>query len=562
MKIPLSQIRPDPANVRRVQPADRAAQALQISMNEIGLLQPIGVRITDDASLDDKPIYQIVFGHQRFAAAERLGWEDIDCTIVSATTDNDAIAQTAENMVRLPMHPVDTWRAIHTMMERGSSIENAALALGLDETMVRRLERLGDIAPEILEAIAMIPETDFPDQHELRLIANAPREKQIETWERVRGDDPGPAISRLASALRVVRIPKDRAKFPADRMSWDLDLFASPDDPNRETTSDIETFMALQREAALEMVAKEARRYEVEFIEGGDPGYKGMVYTSGRPKKGGDVVERVFIHQSGWHIGDIDRRQFLKEPQARKEASSAAAGLTVDDDETPPQPTRTMTDTGLRMVAAAREVAISQALDRMLEKPISEPGAWIDLQTNLLAALLITMAGGNVEIRGERATAEPVPFAGYGRNRVYRVVASMVEAIEHTTDGDTYRAAIAKAAAEAIRLTLVSKYPKSTGSSGACCDEVGRLLDALLPRFDTAEFLGQLRGETLRAAWSITQSGPPPASVAALRAGLVGKAECWAPAEARFSARIEPPEPDPTVSWDDDEVGEAADATD
>lgn len=83
-----------------------ACDRLAASMKEIGLRQPITVRVVDMMVIDGHEVEGVpvlVAGRHRLEAAKRLGWSHIDCVEV----DDDAISaemwEIAENLHRLDL---------------------------------------------------------------------------------------------------------------------------------------------------------------------------------------------------------------------------------------------------------------------------------------------------------------------------------------------------------------------------------------------------------------------------------------------------------------------------
>lgn len=86
--------------------SEDAVHRLAASMKDIGLRQPITVRIVEEMIIDGRPtvgVPVLVAGRHRLAAANALGWSHIDCLIV----EDDAIAcelwEIAENLHRLDL---------------------------------------------------------------------------------------------------------------------------------------------------------------------------------------------------------------------------------------------------------------------------------------------------------------------------------------------------------------------------------------------------------------------------------------------------------------------------
>jgi hypothetical protein len=96
-----------PSHSGRSTEKDRV-EALASSIKEIGLKTPITVRRTKRFA-DGRPIdaYEIVTGLHRYAAACRLGWQEIDCVV---TDDDDLHVELwtiDENLIRAELSPSD-----------------------------------------------------------------------------------------------------------------------------------------------------------------------------------------------------------------------------------------------------------------------------------------------------------------------------------------------------------------------------------------------------------------------------------------------------------------------
>lgn len=82
---------------------DDAVQRLAGSMGDIGLKQPISVRIVDEMELDGEltaGVPVLVAGAHRLAAAKALGWSHIDCIEVEDDPISAELWEIAENLHR------------------------------------------------------------------------------------------------------------------------------------------------------------------------------------------------------------------------------------------------------------------------------------------------------------------------------------------------------------------------------------------------------------------------------------------------------------------------------
>ena len=84
----------EPKEALRVKPSDESITKLANSINKIGLINPITLRILPSGK------FEIVAGHRRFLAIKSLGWKKVQANVME---DNDKIADAAkiaENMER------------------------------------------------------------------------------------------------------------------------------------------------------------------------------------------------------------------------------------------------------------------------------------------------------------------------------------------------------------------------------------------------------------------------------------------------------------------------------
>jgi ParB/RepB/Spo0J family partition protein len=73
VQVPIDDLRPDPANPRKI--SDAELEALTRSLREFGFVQPVLARA--GAGL-------VIGGHQRLLAARRLGWKQVPVIFLEA----------------------------------------------------------------------------------------------------------------------------------------------------------------------------------------------------------------------------------------------------------------------------------------------------------------------------------------------------------------------------------------------------------------------------------------------------------------------------------------------
>ena len=154
-KVPLSRLALAPENVRKT-PADPIAEAeMKASIAAHGLLENLVVRMDGPA---DSGAYAVIAGGRRLAAMKALaedGTIDADHPVpclVAADPDMAGELSLAENIVRIAMHPADQVIAFSKLADAGLSVGSIAARFGTAERLVEQRLRLGNVAPDLLDA--------------------------------------------------------------------------------------------------------------------------------------------------------------------------------------------------------------------------------------------------------------------------------------------------------------------------------------------------------------------------------------------------------------------------
>ncbi|MBQ7670189.1 MAG: ParB/RepB/Spo0J family partition protein [Clostridia bacterium] len=165
--IPLSEIDDFPDHPYRVLD-DEDMESLMESIKERGVITPAMVRKKEDGR------YEMISGHRRKRACERLGLETLRCEIVEVSRDEAIILMVDSNSQRSVIAPCDKGRAYKMKMEamsrqgqrtdltsnpegrKLSGEETASIigeANGDSQTQVRRFIRLTNLIPELQEFV-------------------------------------------------------------------------------------------------------------------------------------------------------------------------------------------------------------------------------------------------------------------------------------------------------------------------------------------------------------------------------------------------------------------------
>ena len=168
--IPLSEIDDFPDHPYRVLD-DEDMQNLMESIKDRGVITPAMVRKKDDGR------YEMISGHRRKHASERLGLETVRCEVVEASRDEAIILMVDSNAQRSVILPCDKGRAYKMKLEAikrqgqrtdltsrpvGEKLSVAELAEDAEdsERQIHRYIRLTNLVPEL---------QDFVDKGQMKM---------------------------------------------------------------------------------------------------------------------------------------------------------------------------------------------------------------------------------------------------------------------------------------------------------------------------------------------------------------------------------------------------------
>ena len=208
-EIPLSRLALAPENVRKTPPDPRADAELKASIAALGLLENLIVR-ADEQGDDGTDHYAVVAGGRRLKAMQALVDDkvlDADHPVPCQVRAGDGEAgevSLAENVVRIAMHPADQVVAFTKLVQAGQSVSSVAARFGLSERLVEQRLRLGNAAPELLDAYR----ADGIDLEVLKAFAvTIDRERQLAVWEQVSGQGYRPSAWQVKRLLTEERVP-------------------------------------------------------------------------------------------------------------------------------------------------------------------------------------------------------------------------------------------------------------------------------------------------------------------------------------------------------------------
>ena len=207
--IPLDRLSIAPENVRKTPPDASAEAELKASISALGLLGNLVVR-----SEGPNGGYAVVAGGRRLAALKALaadGVLDADHPVPCLIIDGNATPaelSLAENVVRIAMHPADQVIAFTKLTESGVTAAAIAARFGTSERMVEQRLRLGNAAPELLDAYR----TGEIDLETLKAFAvTTDQARQMVVWEQVADQGYRPTAWQVKRMLTEERVPANSA---------------------------------------------------------------------------------------------------------------------------------------------------------------------------------------------------------------------------------------------------------------------------------------------------------------------------------------------------------------
>ena len=216
-EIPLSRLALAPENVRKTPPDPQADAELKASIAAFGLLENLVVRPEEpngDAgpgeSAPDAGQFAVVAGGRRLKAMQALVEDQVldanypvPCQVRTGDAEPGEISL-AENVIRIPMHPADQVTAFAKLVAAGQPVSAIATRFGASERLVEQRLRLGNAAPELLDAYRA-GEIDLETLKAFAVTTDHAR--QMAVREQVSGQGYRPAAWQVKRMLTEERVP-------------------------------------------------------------------------------------------------------------------------------------------------------------------------------------------------------------------------------------------------------------------------------------------------------------------------------------------------------------------
>ena len=210
--IPLCRLALAPENVRKTPPDENAQAQLLASIKAHGLLKNLVAR-PDAPDADGVERFAVVAGGRRLAALKKLAENGtlhadhpVPCKI--AVNGNAQELSLAENVSYLPMHPADQVVAFSELARSGATVATVAARFGVSERLVEQRLRLGNAAPELLDAYR----AEAIELETLKAFAvTTDHARQLGVWEQVSSQGYRPTAWQVKRMLTEERVPAGTA---------------------------------------------------------------------------------------------------------------------------------------------------------------------------------------------------------------------------------------------------------------------------------------------------------------------------------------------------------------
>jgi ParB family chromosome partitioning protein len=156
--IPFNKLILSRANVRRVK-AGVSIEELAEDIARRTLLQSLSVRPVLDADGAETGRFEVPAGGRRFRALQLLvkqkrmsKTQPVPCVVrQDGLAEEDSLA---ENVQRVPLHPLDQFRAFQSLRDKGLTEEDIAARFFVTSSVVKQRLRLAAVSDKLLEIYA------------------------------------------------------------------------------------------------------------------------------------------------------------------------------------------------------------------------------------------------------------------------------------------------------------------------------------------------------------------------------------------------------------------------
>lgn len=217
-EIPFDRLELSQSNVRRVK-AGVSIDTLAADIARRGLLQSLGVRAILDEQGQETGRYEVPFGGRRYRALELLVKrkqlaKDVPIPCMVRPVTNDILAEEdsyAENAFRENLHPLDEFRAMQSMIDKGNGAEAIAAHFHTTPAVVRQRLKLASVSPRLLD---LYGEDEMSLDVLMAFAISDDHQRQCEVWDHLEHSfNKSPSYIRQRLTENSVRVADKRARF-------------------------------------------------------------------------------------------------------------------------------------------------------------------------------------------------------------------------------------------------------------------------------------------------------------------------------------------------------------
>jgi ParB family transcriptional regulator, chromosome partitioning protein len=217
--IPFNKLVLSQSNVRRVKAGVSIEELAEDIARRGCLLQSLNVRPVLDADGKETGMFEVPAGGRRFQALQLLVKQKrlaktapVPCVVRDPSTtilaEDDSLA---ENVQRVPLHPLDQFRAFHTLRKKGMSEEDIAAAFFVGVNVVKQRLRLAAVSEKLLDVYA---EDGMSLEQLMAFTVTTDHARQVQVWEALQQSwNKAPFQIRRMLTERAVRASDKRAQF-------------------------------------------------------------------------------------------------------------------------------------------------------------------------------------------------------------------------------------------------------------------------------------------------------------------------------------------------------------
>ena len=230
LEVPVDAIRPNPHQPRRTFD-EESLQGLSESVKELGVLQPVLVRQSDEG-------YELIAGERRWRAAKRAGLQTIPVVVRGADDVGSLEQALVENLHRQDLNPLEEAAAYQELIEDfGYTQDQVAQRVGRSRSAVANLLRLFQLPPAVQR---LVGENLLSAGHAKALLGHPDRAYQEALAKR--------AVAEQLSVRDVESLVRERLELEAGR-----DDTAQPEDQSEDGTPQPEPREPLRPPGLLEL---------------------------------------------------------------------------------------------------------------------------------------------------------------------------------------------------------------------------------------------------------------------------------------------------------------------